>query len=228
MKYHNAIELIQDAIDVLGDTLQYPDVQRKFGFEELRQHALDDVLYLAAKCPGQVHALWDGAMSAFRDLNLQLSELNVAPLGIPTYEAFVEMLDGRLHDTTASSEDVSRDGGKPGSDFFQTLLDSDLNQIEQANRVIARITKQKHREHREHLARQPAPTAVEIKAKDKGLIEKSVRLACRLDGFEHLVFKLLLDELGDENSWRFDEAAEAAWRLYFANEVTKTLIEEAA
>ncbi|MGR8925374.1 hypothetical protein ACU8MB_16690 [Rhizobium leguminosarum] len=225
MKYHNAIELIQDAIDVLGDTLQYPDVQRKFGVEELRQHALSDVLYLAAKCPGEEHALWDSAMSTFGDLNLQLAKLNVAPLGIPTFDAFLEMLDGRLRDTTASSEDVGRDDSKPGSDFFQTLLDSDLNENEQANRVIARFTEQKHRE---RLARQPAPTAVEVKTEDKGLIENSVRLACRLAGFEHLVFELLLDKLGEKNSWRFDEAAEAAWRLYFANEVTKTLIEEAA
>ncbi|API50640.1 hypothetical protein BMW22_02425 [Rhizobium leguminosarum] len=226
MKYHNAIELIQDAIDVLGDTLQYPDVQRKFGFEELRQHALDDVLYLAAKCPDQEHALWNGAMSAFGDLNLQLAELNVAPLRIPTYGAFLGMLeDWHLNDTVASPEDVGLDDGAPGGDFFQTLLDSDLNQIEQANRVIARITEQKHRE---RLARQPAPTAVEVKPEDKGLIENSVRLACRVKGFEHLVFELLLVELGEKNSWRFEGAAEEAWRLFFADEVAKARIEEAA
>ncbi|MEB3047630.1 hypothetical protein [Rhizobium mulingense] len=226
MKYHNAIELIQDAIDVLGDTLQYPDVQRKFGFEELRQHALDDVLHLAAKCPDQEHALWTGAVSAFGDLNLQLAELNVSPLRIPTYEAFLEMLDDwRVNDTVASPEDVGVDDGAPGSDFFQTLLDSDLNQIEQANRVIARMAEQKHRE---RLARQPAPLTVEVKPEDKGLIQSSVRLACRVMGFEHLVFELLLEEIGEKNSWRFDGAAEAAWRLFFADEVTKALIEEAA
>ncbi|QND19222.1 hypothetical protein HB774_02505 [Rhizobium leguminosarum bv. viciae] len=223
MKYHNAIELIQDAIDVLGDTLQYPDVQRKLGFEELRQHALDDALYLAAKCPDQEHALWNGAMSAFDDLNLQLAELNVSSLGIPTYEAFLEMLEGWR--VIASPEDVDLDGGKPGSDFFQTLLDSDLNQIEQANRVIARITEQKHRE---RLARQPAPMAVEVKPKDKDLVENSVRLACRVIGFEHFVFEMLLGELGEKNSWRFDGAAEEAWRLFFADEIAKALIEEAA
>ncbi len=226
MKYHNAIELIQDAIDVLGDTLQYPDVQRKFGFEELRQHALDDALYLAAKCPDQEHALWNGAMSAFGDLNLQLAELNVVPLGIPTYEDFLEMLGHwRVNDTVASPEDVGLDDDAPGDDFFQTLLDSDLNQIEQANRVIARMVEQKHRE---RLARQPAPIAVQVKPEDKGLIENSVRLACRVTGFEHLVFELLLDELGEKNSWRFDGAAEEAWRLFFADEVAKALIAEAA
>ncbi|MBY3233446.1 hypothetical protein HFO17_02520 [Rhizobium laguerreae] len=226
MKYHNAIELIQDAIDVLGDALQYSDVQRKFGFEELRQHALDDVLYLAAKCPDQEHALWNGAMSAFGDLNLQLAELDVAPLGIPTYEDFLEMLeDCRVNDTVALPENIGLDNGAPGSNFFQTLLDSNLNQIEQANRVIARITEQKHRE---RLARQPAPTAVEVKPEEKGLIENSVRLACRVKGFEHLVFELLLVELGEKNSWRFDGAAEEAWRLFFADEVAKALIEEAA
>ena len=224
MKYHNAIELIKDAIDALGDTLQYADVQRKFGFDELRQDALDDVLYLAAKCSGQEHAIWNGVMSAFGDLNLQPAELNVAPLGTPTYEAFLEMLEGWRNDT-ASPDDVDLDDGKPGSDFFHTLLDSDLNQIEQANRVIARIAQHKHRE---GLARQPAPTAVEVKPEDKGLIENSVRLACRVKGFEHLVFELLLVELGAKNLWRFEGAAEEAWRLFFADEVAKALIEEAA
>lgn len=225
MKYHNAIELIQDAIDVLRDTLQYPDVQRKLGLEELRQHALEDALYLAAKCPGQEHEFWHGAMSTFSDLNLQLAELNVSPLRVPTYESFREMLeDWRVTDTAASREDVGLDDGTPGSDFFQSLLDSDLNLVEQANRVITRINEQKHRE---RLTRQPAPIAVEVSPEDKRLVENSVRLACRLKGFEHLVFELLFEKLGEKNSWRFDGAAEEAWRLFFADEVAKALIEEA-
>lgn len=225
MQYHNAIDLVQDAIQVLGDTLQYPDVQRKYGFEELRGQALQDVLCLASECPDQEHEIWKGAMLTFGDLNQQLAELNVAPLALPSFDVFMELLEGwRVRGGEVTVQEHKAAADQP-SDFFETLLDPEIDFAQRANRVIVRMGTVKPHELSQ---RQPAPAVVEVSANDKPLIESSVRLACQIPSFAHHVFEILIEDLGDRNGWRFDETATDAWRLFFTDEVTMAVTGEVA
>lgn len=225
MKYYNAIDLVQDAVQVLGDTLRYPDVQRKYGFEELRGQVLEDVLYLASECPDQEHEIWKGAMLTFSDLNRQLAALDVAPFALPSFDVFMEQLEGwrlRGGEGTVEEHVAAADQQR---DFFETLLDPEIDFAQRANRVIVRMGTIKQRELSK---RQPAPVIVEVSANDKPLIESSVRLACQIPSFAHHVFEILIEDLGDRNGWRFDEAATDAWRFFFTEEVTEALIREVA
>ncbi len=229
MKYHNAIQAIQDAIEILGHTLQIADVQRKYGFEELRGQALEQVLSLAAECPQHERSVWSSAMLHFADLNSQLAELGVAPLALPSYEDFIQLLeDWRLRasdDATVGESEVDETVETIERDFFATLLDPELEYAERASRVMARIRQQKQQV---AALRKPAPVGVVLSDEDKPIVEEFVRLALKLKGFEEHVFQVLLEQIGENHSWRFDEAAETAWRDFFCERVTNAFIADAA
>jgi hypothetical protein len=235
MIYHNAIRCIQDAIDVLGDTLSYPDVRHKYGFDELRQQVLEDALYHGAQCQGSEFEFWKSSVDTIDDLNLQLADLDVAPIVLPPYGLFAELVSASRADAAKVPLDKSElgceAGGKPNdtvlpdSDFFRTLLDDDLYREAQAHRVAARMTNLRNRR---LLEGEAAPVCIVIAPEDEAIVDEAVRMACSLPSFADIVFETFIEKLGELKSWRFDKAAEDAWRAFFTDKVAAALLAEAA
>ncbi|WP_105434845.1 hypothetical protein [Neorhizobium tomejilense] len=211
----DGLRLLEDLIVVNGRQLKDPLLSKGLFFDQFKKDALESVLRVATSYEDHLVESWHSLTVTLAEINGQMAIFGLSGIKVPTYEHFIEMLrevtpEKSGNDLRPALSHVAADCSMLGAS-----KDNQRNMLERGRRVMARCN-----ELREH-GLSPAPLEALPGSPEEVILKHWAEIAVDNSAVERVALLSLIVDLQMKMSWRFDAAAEAAWKNNLETEIAE-------